>query len=115
MALGAGTARLSRQLFTETLLLAAGGAVLALPLASGLGNLLPMLVPHVHAPVAIGFQLNGRVLMVMRANAGTALKEGRKWYCVSRDGGRTWDEPRVWTYADGTPYCPGRPVQSQLV
>jgi hypothetical protein len=47
---------------------------------------------------------DGRILMVMRANAGTVEKEGHKWYSVSRDGGRTWDRPRHWAYTDGTPF-----------
>lgn len=63
VALGAGAARLSRQLFTETLLLAAAGGLLALPLASVMGSLLPALVPKINAPVAVAFQLNGRVLL----------------------------------------------------
>jgi len=63
VALGAGAGRVSRQLFTETLLLAAAGALVALPLAAWMGDLLPALVPKIHAPVAVGFQLSGRVLV----------------------------------------------------
>jgi len=47
---------------------------------------------------------DGRILMVLRANAGTSPDYGekRKWHCVSTDGGYTWDEPRPWSYTDGS-------------
>ena len=46
---------------------------------------------------------DGRILMVLRANAGYAdeHKVRHKWYSVSHDGGHAWDEPRHWTYTDG--------------
>ena len=62
LALGAGAGRLSRQLLTETLLLAGTGALLALPLASWMADLLPSAVPKIGAPVAIDFPMNGRIL-----------------------------------------------------
>ena len=62
LALGAGPGRLSRQLVTETLLLAAAGTLLGLLLASWTGNLLPALIPKIHAPISAGFQMNNRVL-----------------------------------------------------
>ncbi|HZT28424.1 MAG TPA: ABC transporter permease [Bryobacteraceae bacterium] len=62
LALGAGPGRLSRQLFTETLLLAGVGALAGLPLAFWMGDLLPALVPRIGVSVAAGFELNGRVL-----------------------------------------------------
>jgi predicted permease len=61
-ALGAGGARLSRQLFSETLLLACLGVVVALPLASWMAEMLPALVPKIGVTVAAGFQMNGRML-----------------------------------------------------
>ena len=47
---------------------------------------------------------DGRILMVLRANAGTSpeYSERRKWHCVSTDGGYTWGEPRPWSYTDGS-------------
>jgi len=46
---------------------------------------------------------DGRILMVLRADAGYAdeHKVRHKWYSISHDGGHTWDEPRHWTYTDG--------------
>ena len=62
LALGATGGRLSRQLFTETLLLALGGALAGLLFSTWTANLLAALVPHINAPVALGFDLSGRVL-----------------------------------------------------
>ncbi len=62
LALGASGGRLSRQLFTETLLLATGGALAGLLFASWTANLLAAMVPKINAPVALGFDLSGRVL-----------------------------------------------------
>jgi predicted permease len=62
LALGAGGWRLSRQLFTEALLLAGAAALAGLLMASWMADVLPALVPKVSAPVAIGFSLDGRVL-----------------------------------------------------
>lgn len=46
---------------------------------------------------------DGRILMVLRADAGTSPEHAvrHKWYSVSADGGHTWAEPRPWTYTDG--------------
>jgi len=96
LALGAGGGRLTRQLLTETLLLAFAGAFSGLMLTPWLADLLPSLVPKIGAPVAIGFQLSGRVLAFttlicvvtvlvssaapvlfwLRSNVNEALKEG---------------------------------------
>jgi predicted permease len=62
LALGAGRARLARQLLTETFVLAGAGALAALPIASWMADSLPLLVPNVGASVAVGFTLNARVL-----------------------------------------------------
>jgi len=62
LSLGARPWRLTRQLMTEVLLLASAGALIGLPLAFWMGGMLPSLVPKIGAPVAAGFQLNGRVL-----------------------------------------------------
>jgi len=62
LALGAGGGRLSRQLFTETMLLAVGGALAGLLLTPWIADLLPAMVPKVGVSVAAGFQLNGRIL-----------------------------------------------------
>lgn len=50
---------------------------------------------------------NGRVLVVWRtSNAGLDPNKvhGHKFFSVSADGGQTLDEPRPWTYGDGTPF-----------
>jgi predicted permease len=61
-ALGAGSTRLSRQLLSETMLLAGAGAVAGLLLAPWMAILLPSLVPKIGVNVALGFHLSGRVL-----------------------------------------------------
>ena len=77
LALGAGRLRLGRQLLTETLLLAAGGAALGLSLAPWMSNLLPALVPAVNAPVALGFEMNLRILaFTTTVCLGTTLLAG---------------------------------------
>lgn len=63
MALGASRARVALQLILETLPLAGAGALGGLALAMWMGDLLPLLVPHVGVPLAVGFALNGRVLV----------------------------------------------------
>lgn len=35
-------------------------------------------------------------------NAGRSLLPGYKWYCISEDGGYTWDKPKPWRYSDGS-------------
>ncbi len=52
---------------------------------------------------------DGRVLCVMRgSNMGkhdpNAQWPSYKWISVSEDAGRTWSEPRPWTYADGSSF-----------
>jgi predicted permease len=96
LALGASPWRLSRQMFTESLLLAGAGALAGLPLAFWTGDALPWLVPKINAPIAVGFQMNNRVLaftmltcvlaalvsgaapalLWFRSDANQALKEG---------------------------------------
>jgi predicted permease len=96
LALGAGGGRLSRQLLTETLLLAAVASLAGLVLASWTAGLLPALVPKVGRTVALDFTWNGRVLafttltcvvaalasgvmpalLWLRSDANQALKEG---------------------------------------
>jgi len=62
LALGAGGGRLTRQLLTETMVLAVAGTIAGLLLAPWLADLLPSLIPKIGVQVAVGFQLNGRVL-----------------------------------------------------
>lgn len=77
LAMGAGRWRLSRQMFTETALLAGAGALLGLPLAVWASEVLPWLVPRIGVSVAAGFDLNGRVLaFTVLICAGAALLAG---------------------------------------
>lgn len=52
---------------------------------------------------------DGRILVVWRGSDrawdGTPAREpGRKWFAVSRDGGRTLSPVEAWHYSDGTPF-----------
>ncbi len=62
MALGASRWRVARQLLTESLLLAAMGAVAGIPLAAWLGRSLLWLLPPVGFPVTFDFNLNADML-----------------------------------------------------
>ena len=63
LALGASRGRLVRQLFTETFMLTCTGAFFALPLLFWMQSSLPSLVPNVGLPVALEYDLNGRILL----------------------------------------------------
>ena len=75
MALGASRWRVARQLLTESLLLAAMGAVAGIPLAAWLGRSLLWLLPPVGFPVVFDFDLNADMLAftVLLCCAGTLL------------------------------------------
>jgi predicted permease len=62
LALGAGRARLARQLLTETLLLAGAGALLGLPLARWMSRSLSWLLPPSGFPVGFSIRLDANVL-----------------------------------------------------
>jgi predicted permease len=96
LALGAAPARVGRQLLTETLLLAAGGAAAGLAIASWLGGSLRWLMPKVASPAvlqptmdtgtlifttAVAFAVAiltgvGPALGAARSNVNDALKDG---------------------------------------
>ena len=53
----------------------------------------------------LGFLKDGRLLMVLRgSNDRRPELPGRRWFSLSRDGGRHWSRPEVWTYDDGRPF-----------
>lgn len=62
LALGAGAGRVIRQLVTESLLLAAGGAIVGIALASWLGQSLQWMLPRTELPISLDFTLNGDIL-----------------------------------------------------
>jgi predicted permease len=62
LALGAAPRRLIRQLVTESLLLAAAGAVVGVTLAVWLGQSLTWLLPATDLPITLDFSLNGDIL-----------------------------------------------------
>jgi len=64
LALGAGRARLARQLITESVVLGVGAAVLALPLVALVSGVLPDLLPY---PLATPPGIGARVFLVILA------------------------------------------------
>jgi putative ABC transport system permease protein len=75
LALGAGRWRLARQLLTESLVLAAMGALASIPLAAWLGRSLVWMMPPIGFPVAFDFRLNADVFgfTVLLCCAGSLL------------------------------------------
>jgi predicted permease len=75
MALGAGRWRVVRQLLTESLLLAAMGALAAIPLAGWLGSSLLWILPPIGYPVDFDFSMNADTLAftVLLCCAGSLL------------------------------------------
>ena len=98
MALGCGRGRLTRQLLTETLLLAGGGALVGLPFAMWMGKSLVWLLPASNLPVGLDIQLNGRILgfsilacliASLASGAAPALLSGRAGLSEAlKEGGR---------------------------
>ena len=75
MALGASRWRVARQLLTESLLLAAMGVLVGIPLAAWMGRALLWLLPPIGYPVAFDFKLNADMLAftVLLCCAGSLL------------------------------------------
>jgi len=75
MALGASRWRVTRQLMTESLLLAAMGALAGIPLAAWLGRSLVWMMPPMGYPVTFDFTLNADILgfTVLLCCAGSLL------------------------------------------
>ena len=98
LALGAAPARLGRQLLTETLMLALGGAVAGLAIASWLGGSLRWLLPRVATPAVLQPGLDGAVLffttvaafaVALLSGAAPALAAARANVNeILKDGGR---------------------------
>jgi predicted permease len=63
LALGAGRFRLTRQVLTESLVLAAAGAVAGVALTMWMGGALQYMFPPSHLPVALDVHVNGRTLL----------------------------------------------------
>lgn len=99
LALGATPARLARQLLTETLVLALGGAATGLAIASFLGGSLRWLLPKVASPAVLQPSLDGAVLLfttgiafvvVVLAGTAPALAAARvNLNDVLKQGGRS--------------------------
>jgi predicted permease len=98
LALGAAPARVGRQLLTETLVLAAGGAVAGLTISSWLGGSLRWLMPKVASPALLQPGMDIGVLIFTTAVAFTVAiltGVGPAWAAarsnvndVLKDGGR---------------------------
>lgn len=77
LAMGAGRARLIRQLLTESMLLAMLGAAGGVILAYFSADMLLFLVPNTYLPVGYNFDVDGRTLRVcLLLAAGTAIVFG---------------------------------------
>ena len=77
LAMGAGRLRLARQVLTETLLVAAIGAVGGAALTMWLGGLLQYMLPPMHVPIALDIRVNGHMLMfTILACVAAALLSG---------------------------------------
>jgi predicted permease len=76
-ALGASRGRVIRQLMTESLLLAACGAMAGVALASWLGPSLQWMLPLTEFPIHLDFQMNGEILaFAIALSAALAMMTG---------------------------------------
>jgi predicted permease len=77
LALGAGRFRLTRQVLTESLVLAAAGAAAGVALTMWMGGALQYMFPPSHFPVALDVRVNGQTLLfTVLACVAAALLSG---------------------------------------
>jgi predicted permease len=77
LAMGAGRARLVRQLLTETILLFGLGAIGGLLIAREMTSLLVLLMPIIPIPIGVGLALDGRVIaLTVGLSLSAALLSG---------------------------------------
>lgn len=87
VALGAGRWRLARHCFTETLLLAAAGMLVGIPLALWMTDAAPWLLPRLARAGAIPIKMDGRILAFERG--GISISAG--WSITASVGEGPWE------------------------
>jgi predicted permease len=96
LALGGTRWRIAQQMLMESLLLAGGGAVLAVPVAYAIVSLLVALLPAINLPITMSFMPDAGVLASLGAVAllaGVAMTALPLWIAMRRRAGSytSWD------------------------